>query len=77
MAIIEKSDVKGLLSQKEIISGVVKQALNDPGIVDNLTDEVADKIYEELENDYDFKKRVMRKALSTQIFKDRLMKKLK
>ncbi len=65
------------MSQKEIINGVVKQVLNDPGMVDDLTDDIADKIYDELENDLAFKKKIMFKALGTQIFKNKLLKKLK
>ena len=77
MGLIEKSDIRNLLSQKEIINGVVKQALKDPDMVEDLTDDVADKMFEELQNNNGFKKKIMLKAVDTQIFMDRLIKKLR
>jgi len=77
MGLIEKSDIRSILSHKEIINGVVKQALKNPSMVDALTDEVADKMLEELQKNNRFKKRLIIKALGTQIFKDSIVKKLK
>jgi len=77
MGLVEKSDIKELLSRKEIINGVVKQALKDPDMVDNLTDDIAEKMLDEIKKDNTFKKRIMLKALNTDIFKVSLVKKLK
>lgn len=73
---IEKADIRRLLQDEALIDEVVKKALDDPEIVDNLASDVADELSDELGDDPELRKKIIGKASKGDAFKKRVIKKL-
>jgi len=76
MGFIEESDVRSLLQDPELISEIAKAVVEDPEAMDDLANNIADKLSDELEDDSALRRGVIKAAIANPEFKKRIVKKL-
>ena len=73
---IDKSDVRKLLQNPELVEEIAKGVMDDPAALDELAEDIADELSDVLEDDPDFRAKIIQSALGNEAFKSRLVKKL-
>ncbi len=73
---INKLDVQKSVQHKKWMGGVIKRVARDPEAMDDLAKQVGDKLGDVLEEDPNFKKKIIDAALASPEFKKRIVVKL-
>ncbi len=73
---INKADVLNLLQDEKFIDDVVKRVVDDPEVLDDLAEEIADEMSDYLEDDPVIKQKIINAALGNADFKKRLVREL-
>ncbi|MEE8372854.1 MAG: hypothetical protein V3R87_04025 [Dehalococcoidia bacterium] len=73
---IDKSDVRKLLQNPELVEEIAKGVMEDPSALDDLAEDIADELSDVLEDDPDFRAKIIQSAMANEAFKNRLVKKL-
>ena len=73
---INKADVLNLLQDEKLIDDVVKKVVDDPEVLDDLAENIADEMSDYLEDDPVIKQKIINAALSNADFKKRVIKEL-
>ncbi len=73
---IDKSDVRKLLQNPELVEEIAKGVMEDPSALDDLAEDIADELSDVLEDDPDFRAKIIQSAMGNEAFKNRLVKKL-
>ena len=73
---IDKSDVRKLLQNPELVEEIAKGVMDDPAALDELAEDIADELSDVLEDDPDFRAKIIQSAMGNEAFKNRLVKKL-
>jgi hypothetical protein len=73
---INKADVLNLLQDEKLIDDVVKRVVDDPEVLDDLAEEIADEMSDYLEDDPVVKQKIINAALGNADFKKRIVKEL-
>jgi len=76
MGLITESDVARLVEDKELMADVVKALVEDSDAMDNLADDIADKLEGELEDNSDLRRQIVDSAMSSPEFKKKIVAKL-
>ena len=73
---INKADVLNLLQDEKLIDDVVKRVVDDPEVLDDLAEEIADEMSDYIEDDPAIKQKIIDAALGNADFKKRITKEL-
>ena len=73
---IDKADVRKLLQNPELVEEIAKGVMEDQSALDDLAEDIADELSDVLEDDPDFRAKIIQSAMSNEAFKNRLVKKL-
>ena len=73
---IEKSDVRKLLQNPKLVEEIAKGVMDDPSALDDLAEDIADELSDVLEDDPEFRAKIIQSAMANEAFKNRLVKKL-
>ena len=76
MGLIQDSDVAKVLADEEFMGQVVSGLVEESSTMDNLADEIADKVQDSLENNSDLRQRLVGAAMNNDAFKRKLVDKL-
>ncbi len=76
MGIADKVEVRKLLQDPTLVDEITKAVLENPAAVDDLADDIADELSDVLEDDPDFKSKIIQAAMANKTFKSRLVEKL-
>jgi len=76
MGFITDSDVKKLTEDRELMAEVAKAIVQDPEAMDNLADDIADKLEDELGDNPELRKQIVDAGVANPEFKKRIVKKL-
>lgn len=76
MGIAEKSDVLKLLQDPALVDEITKAVLEDPSALEDLAEDIADELSDVLEDDPEFKSKIIQSAMGNETFKKRLVRKL-
>ena len=76
MGIADKADVRKLLQDPTLVDEITKSVLENPAAVNDLADDIADELSDVLEDDPDFRSKIIQAAMGNEAFKSRLVKKL-
>jgi len=61
---ISQSDVLNLMNSKQFMNAVIKKAVDDPEIMDDLTDSIADELSDILEGNTEITSRLLEEAMT-------------
>jgi len=73
---ISKADVQKLLQNDKLVDEVVKKVVEDPEVLKDLAEEVAEQISDYIEEDPAIRQKVIKAALGSPGFKQRVIKEL-
>lgn len=73
---ISSADVLTLLKDDKLVDEVVKKVVDDPEVLDDLAEDVADKISDYLEDDPAIRQKIINAAIGNADFKKRIVKEL-
>ncbi len=76
MGLIQEADVGMLLHDEKLMDQVVNGLVEDTETMDNLADEIANKVQEALGEDPELRQRLITSAMSSDAFKQKLVSKL-
>ena len=76
MGFIQDTDVRGLMADKELMADIAKTLVEDPEAMDNLAEDIADKLGDELGDNPELRKQIVDAAVESPEFKKRIVKKL-
>ena len=76
MGLIQESDVGRLFNDKALMDEIVAGLVEDPNTMDQLAEDIADKVQDALEDDSDMRQRLLTAAVSNDVFKRKLISKL-
>ncbi len=76
MGIADKADVRKLLQDPTLVDEITASVLENPAAVEDLADDIADELSDVLEDDPDFRSKIIQAAMGNEAFKSRLVKKL-
>ena len=76
MGLIQESDVGRLFNDKALMDQIVGGLVEDPNTMDQLAEDIADKVQDALEDDSDMRQRLLTAAVSNDVFKRKLISKL-
>lgn len=76
MGMVQESDIGMVLADQAFMDQVVSGLVEDSGTMDNLADEIADKVQDALESDSALRQRLVSAAISNEAFKQKLVSKL-
>ena len=76
MSYVTEQDARRILKDGKLMNEIICKVVDDPEILDNLAESVADEISGILEDDPEFKQKVLNTALSNPEFKRRIIKEL-
>ena len=76
MGLIQESDVGMLFKDKALMDEIVAGLVSDPDTMDQLAEDIADKVQDALEDDSDMRQRLLTAAVSNDVFKKKLISKL-
>ena len=78
--LIQQSDVRELLKDpamvEEMISKTAERLANDPDAADDMAEDVAEEMSEYLQNNPEFKKKILSAAIKDQAFKEKVLREL-
>ena len=70
---IEKAELRKLIDYSSLMSEVAKKSLDDPDTIKDIAGEVADKISDELEDDPEFKRKILLAAMKREVFRKKVI----
>ena len=73
---IDKSDVRQLLQNPELVEEIAKGVMEDPSALDDLAEDIASALAGGIENDPQARRSLVTSALSSQVLKEALIQKL-
>jgi len=73
---ISKEDVQVLLKDEKLMKEVVKKVTEDNEVLDGLASDIAGELSSAMEDDPNMKKRIMKTALASPGFKQKIIKNL-
>ncbi len=76
MGLIQEADVGMLLHDEQLMDQVVNGLVEDTETMDNLADEIANKVQDALGEDPELRQRLITAAMSNDAFKQKLVSKL-
>ena len=76
MSLIQESDVGRLLNDQQLMDQVVAGLVENPSAMDNLADDIADKVQDALGDDPELRHSLISTALANDVFKRKLIAKL-
>ena len=76
MGMIQSSDVKELLRDKELMSEIAGAVVEDPNMLESLADDIAGEIDEEMENAPELRKQIIDAAMALPEFRKKLASKI-
>ena len=76
MSIADKAEVRKLLQDPTLIDEITKSVLENPSALNDLADDIAGELSDVLEDDPDFRSKIIQAAMGNEAFKSRLVKKL-
>ncbi len=76
MGIVKENDVKKLMKDSEFMSEIASALAQDPQTMDDLADEIAGKIQDELEDNEEWRTTLVSAAMSSPEFKKKVVSKL-
>lgn len=76
MGYVNETDARRLLKDGKLLNEIIDKVVDDPEVLNNLAENVAGEISGILEDDPEFKQRILNSALSSPDFKKRIIKEL-
>ncbi len=76
MGIADKVEVRKLLQDPTLVDEITKSVLENPSALKDLADDIADELSDVLEDDPDFRSKIIQAAMGNETFKNRLVEKL-
>ena len=76
MGFVQEADVRTLLQDQSLVGDIIKALVDDPGVVSELAGDVAGELEGVLEDDSDFRQKLLAGAASTPAFKQQILRKL-
>lgn len=76
MSLADKVEVQKLLEDPTLVDDISKSVLENPAALKNLADDIADELSDVLEDDPDFRSKIIQAAMGNETFKSRLVQKL-
>ncbi|MCH7732538.1 MAG: hypothetical protein IIB44_08505 [Candidatus Marinimicrobia bacterium] len=76
MGFIEESDVRQMLSDETLVDEIITALVSDPGVLKELAEDVADELEDLLEEDPNFRKKIVEEAISNPEFKKSVIQQL-
>jgi len=73
---ISKEDVQVFLKDKKLMTEVVKKVTEDEEVLNGLASDIAEELSSAMEDDPNMKKRIMKTALASPGFKQKIIKNL-
>ena len=73
---VTKTDVQTILKDEKLMDQIVTNALEDPNVISDLAESLADELSDILEDDPIFKKRILSAALKDPKFKSLLLQEI-
>ena len=76
MGFIKEADVQMLMQDQDFMAEIAKAIVEDPETMDNLADDIADKLDDLLEDDANLKNQIVDAAVNNPEFRRRIVQKL-
>ena len=76
MGIADKAEVRKLLEDPTLVDDITKSVLENPAAGKDLADDIADELSDVMEDDPDFRSKIIQAAMGNEAFKSRLVRKL-
>ncbi len=76
MGFADKAEVRKLLQDPTLVDEITKSVLENPSALKDLADDIADELSDVLEDDPDFRAKIIQAAMGNETFKSRLVQKL-
>ena len=76
MGFVEESDVRQLLTDETLVDDIIAALVNDPNVLQELAEDVADELEDLLEEDPTFRKKIVDEAISNPEFKKSVIQQL-
>ena len=76
MGLIQESDIGRLFDDHVLMDEIVSGLVKDSPTMDQLADDIADKLQDALEDDSDMRQRLITAAVANDVFKRKLVAKL-
>lgn len=73
---VSTANVMDLLKNKKMMDTVIKKALDDPEVMDNLADSIVDKLSDVIENNPQLTTQLIEEVMKDDSMKKRIIKKL-
>ena len=73
---ISQSDIQNLLQSKPLMNAVIKKAVDDPAIMDDLIDSIADELSDVLEGNPEITSRLLEAAMTDPSSQKKIVEKL-
>ncbi len=73
---VNESDVRKLLQDPGLVEEIAKGVMEDPEALSELAEEIAGELSDELEEDPEFRAKIIQSAMGNNAFRSRLVKKL-
>ncbi len=73
MGFIEESDVRQMLKEDGLVDEIVSSLVEDPKVLAELADDVADELEDLLEDDPTFRKKIIEAATANPVFKQNVI----
>ena len=76
MGLIQESDVQRLMEDPKLLEEVAQAIVTDPDSMEDLADEIADKLESELEDNVELRRHIVDAAVASPEFKKKIVAKL-
>ena len=76
MSNLTTSEISTFLQDEEFTNGVIKRAVASPEVIENLAEEIADELSDFMEDDPQFRNRLVTEALKRDDFRQQVIDKL-
>ncbi len=73
---VNASDVRQLLQDPALVEEIAKGVMEDPAALGDLAEDIADELSDVLEDDPEFRTKIIQSAMGNNAFRSRLVKKL-
>ena len=73
---VNASDVRQLLQDPALVEEIAKGVMEDPSALSDLAEDIADELSDVLEDDPEFRAKIIQSAMGNNAFRSRLVKKL-
>ncbi len=73
---VNASDVRQLLQDPALVEEIAKGVMEDSEALNDLAEDIADELSDVLEDDPEFRAKIIQSAMGNKTFKDQLVKKL-